>query len=249
MKLNPKKCSFGVEEGPFLGHLITKQGIKANPSKVKEITDMKPPRTLKEIQSLNGKLAALSRFLSKGADRSLPFFKALKSCTDKKTIHWTIYAEEAFRKMKEFIEILPMLTTPIKGEVLGVIRGSIKLPIIGEAHISYRPCCKETSKIAKLAIKLREHDIKFKGRNSVKWKILVDFLAKTHSVEDKDTEIKKPEAANKALMSENTDGASSFDGSGADLMLVSLEGKEYTYSLRFEFKTTNNEVEYEALLA
>ncbi|GJZ70691.1 reverse transcriptase domain-containing protein [Tanacetum coccineum] len=33
MKLNPKKCSFGVEEGPFLGHLITKQGIRANPSK------------------------------------------------------------------------------------------------------------------------------------------------------------------------------------------------------------------------
>ncbi|GJT67470.1 hypothetical protein Tco_1018950 [Tanacetum coccineum] len=56
MKLNPKKCSFRVEEGQFLGHLITKQGIKANPSKVKSITDLKPPRTLKEIQSLNGKL-------------------------------------------------------------------------------------------------------------------------------------------------------------------------------------------------
>ncbi|GJV31829.1 hypothetical protein Tco_1392229 [Tanacetum coccineum] len=49
MKLNPKKCSFGVEEGPFLGHLITKQRIKANPSKVKAITDLKPPKTLKEI--------------------------------------------------------------------------------------------------------------------------------------------------------------------------------------------------------
>ncbi|GKB21647.1 reverse transcriptase domain-containing protein [Tanacetum coccineum] len=36
MKLNPKKCSFGVEEGPFLGHLITKQGIRANPSKTQE---------------------------------------------------------------------------------------------------------------------------------------------------------------------------------------------------------------------
>ncbi|GJS95538.1 reverse transcriptase domain-containing protein [Tanacetum coccineum] len=33
MKLNPKKCSFGIEEGPFLGHMITKQGIRANPSK------------------------------------------------------------------------------------------------------------------------------------------------------------------------------------------------------------------------
>ncbi|GJR56222.1 hypothetical protein Tco_1406743 [Tanacetum coccineum] len=118
MKLNPKKCSFDVKEGPFLGHLITKQGIKANPSKVKAITDLKPLRTLKEIQSLNGKLAALSQFFSKGADKSLLFFKALKSCTNKKTIQWTTNAEEGFQKMKEFIETLPMLTAPIKGEVL-----------------------------------------------------------------------------------------------------------------------------------
>ncbi|XP_071713415.1 uncharacterized protein [Rutidosis leptorrhynchoides] len=46
-----------------------------------------------------------------------------------------------------------------------------------------------------------------------------------------------------------TDGASSSDGSGAGLMLVNLEGKEFTYALRFEFATTNNEAEYEALLA
>ncbi|GJW55353.1 reverse transcriptase domain-containing protein [Tanacetum coccineum] len=45
-----------------------------------------------------------------------------------------------------------------------------------------------------------------------------------------------------------TDGASSFDCSGAGLMLISPEGKEYTYALRFEFETTNNEAEYEALL-
>ncbi|GJT79646.1 reverse transcriptase domain-containing protein [Tanacetum coccineum] len=40
MKLNPKKCSFGVEKGPFLGHLITKKGIRVNPSKVKAITNV-----------------------------------------------------------------------------------------------------------------------------------------------------------------------------------------------------------------
>ncbi|GKD37799.1 reverse transcriptase domain-containing protein, partial [Tanacetum coccineum] len=32
-------------------------------------------------------------------------------------------------------------------------------------------------------------------------------------------------------------------------MLIDLEGKEYTYALRFKFETTNNEAEYEALLA
>ncbi|GKA79920.1 reverse transcriptase domain-containing protein [Tanacetum coccineum] len=46
-----------------------------------------------------------------------------------------------------------------------------------------------------------------------------------------------------------TDGAVSSNGSGARLMLIDPEGKEYTYALRFEFKTTNNEAEYEALLA
>ncbi|GJT68976.1 reverse transcriptase domain-containing protein [Tanacetum coccineum] len=48
MKLNPKKCSFDVEEGSFLGHLITKQGIRANPSKVKAITDVEQLKTLKD---------------------------------------------------------------------------------------------------------------------------------------------------------------------------------------------------------
>ncbi|GJU97960.1 reverse transcriptase domain-containing protein [Tanacetum coccineum] len=70
----------------------------------------------------------------------------------------------------------------------------------------------------------------------------------------KDREIKDGEAKTKEPEPENawklfTDRSSSSDGSGAGFMLVNLEGKEYTYALRFEFKTTNNEAEYEALLA
>ncbi|GKA42158.1 hypothetical protein Tco_0734818 [Tanacetum coccineum] len=103
MKLNPKKCSFGVEEGPFLGHVITKQGIKANPSKVKAVTDLDQPSTLKDILSLNGKLVALIRFLSKGAERSLDFFKVLKGCKDKKSIQWITEADKALEKLKKLI--------------------------------------------------------------------------------------------------------------------------------------------------
>nr|GEV55318.1 reverse transcriptase domain-containing protein [Tanacetum cinerariifolium] len=118
MKLNPKKCSFGVEEGPFLGHLINKHGIKANPSKVKAVIDLDQPRTLKYIQSLNGKLAALSRFLSKGAERSLAFFKVLKGCKDKNSIQWTTEADKALEKIKKLILTLPTLIAPRVGETL-----------------------------------------------------------------------------------------------------------------------------------
>ncbi|GKF10166.1 reverse transcriptase domain-containing protein, partial [Tanacetum coccineum] len=109
-------------------------------------------------------------------------------------------------------------------------------------------------KIDKWAIELVEHDIKFIGSNSVKGKILADFLAKTPFVEDKNKETKYPEATNEAPNSRSmwklyTNRASSSGGSGASLMLVSSEGKECAYALRFKFETTTNEAEYEALLA
>ncbi|GJR38923.1 reverse transcriptase domain-containing protein [Tanacetum coccineum] len=96
INLNPKKCSFGVEEGIFSRHLITKQGIKVNPLKVKTISDLQPPKSVSEIQNLNRKLAAPNRFLSKGADKTLPFMLTLKNCTSGKMVQWTTKADEAF---------------------------------------------------------------------------------------------------------------------------------------------------------
>ncbi|GJY00509.1 reverse transcriptase domain-containing protein [Tanacetum coccineum] len=81
MKLNPKKCSFGVKEGNFLGYMVTSKGIRANPKKTKAVADMQSPKTLKEMQSLSGKLAMLNQFLSRSAERALPFFKTLKNVT------------------------------------------------------------------------------------------------------------------------------------------------------------------------
>nr|XP_043622755.1 uncharacterized protein LOC122594316 [Erigeron canadensis] len=65
---------------------------------------------MKEAQSLNGKLAALSRFLSRGADKQLPFFKILKGCTNNKDFAWTDEANKALEQMKEYIADLPTLT-------------------------------------------------------------------------------------------------------------------------------------------
>ncbi|GJR27052.1 hypothetical protein Tco_1103284 [Tanacetum coccineum] len=41
MNLNPKKCSFRMEEGQFMGYLVSKQGIKANPAKIQALTSLK----------------------------------------------------------------------------------------------------------------------------------------------------------------------------------------------------------------
>ena len=78
MKLNPNKCAFGVESGKFLGYMVSLHGIEANPEKIKAILEMRSPQKVKEVQSLTGRIAALTRFVSKAIDRCQPFFKALR---------------------------------------------------------------------------------------------------------------------------------------------------------------------------
>ncbi|XP_042467598.1 uncharacterized protein LOC122050788 [Zingiber officinale] len=78
VKLNSQKCLFRAKSGCFLGYIVTERGIEVNPSKVKALQDMSPPRNLKEAQRLTGRITALSRFISKTVDRSLPFFKILR---------------------------------------------------------------------------------------------------------------------------------------------------------------------------
>ncbi|CAL9031394.1 unnamed protein product, partial [Prunus brigantina] len=70
MRLNPTKCAFGVASGKFLGFMISQRGIEANPEKIQAILDMAIPKTVKDIQSLTGRVAALTRFISKATDRS-----------------------------------------------------------------------------------------------------------------------------------------------------------------------------------
>ena len=84
MKLNPSKCAFGVASGKFLGFMVSHRGIKANLEKIKAILDMKSPQSIKEVQSLTGRVATLNRFVSKVTDRCLSFFKVLK-----KAFEWT----------------------------------------------------------------------------------------------------------------------------------------------------------------
>ena len=84
MKLNPSKCMFGITAGKFLGFMVSHRSIEVNSEKARAIMELEPPRTVKEVQSLNGKIAALNRFVSKTTDKCLPFFSTLR-----KSFEWT----------------------------------------------------------------------------------------------------------------------------------------------------------------
>ena len=108
-KLNSKKCIFRVLSGILLGNIVSRNGIRPNPSKVKVVLDMRPPRIIKEVQKLTGCMAALSRFISRLGEKGLPFFKLLKAL---EKFFSTEEADAAFAQLKSFLTSPPILTAP-----------------------------------------------------------------------------------------------------------------------------------------
>ena len=75
--------------------------------------EMTPPRNVKEVQSLNGKVAVLNRFVSRAMDKCLPFFRTLK-----KSFKWTAECQQAFEELKAYLYALPLLSPSQPGEEL-----------------------------------------------------------------------------------------------------------------------------------
>jgi hypothetical protein len=115
LKLNPKKCAFGVKKGNFLGCLVSTKGIEANPSKKEVILRMEPPKSRKGAQRLIGRLTSLNRFISRSAERNLPFFEVLKSA---EVFQWGPIQQKAFKDLKQYLIQLTTLTPPSSGDPL-----------------------------------------------------------------------------------------------------------------------------------
>ena len=78
IKLNPKKCVFGVPKGKLLGYIVSEHDIEANPKKIAAISNMGPICNVKGVQRLTGCLAALSHLISWLGERGMPLYKLLK---------------------------------------------------------------------------------------------------------------------------------------------------------------------------
>ena len=299
MKLNPAKCAFGVSAGKFLGFIVNHRGIEANPDKIKVVLDMPSPSSIKEVQRMTRRIAALSRFVSRASDKCQPFFQVLK-----KAFQWDTRCEEAFSALKTYLNSPPILVSPTKEElltlylvvsdfstsvvlvrdkervqhlvyycsralrgaeerypkmeklILALVTAARKLRPYFQAHtikvpteypmkqVLHKP--EVSGRLMKWAIELSEFDIRYKPKTAIKGQVLADFVLEFTPAEP---------AQNAQAMNDlpiwklSVDGASNAQGSGAVLILTSPEGIDIEYALRFGFQASNNEAEYEAVIA
>jgi hypothetical protein len=88
---------------------VSHRGIEANPTKIQAIINMTPPQSTRDVQRLIGRLAALNRFISNSAERSLPFLKTLRGVKD---FAWGPEQAAAFASLKQHLSDLAILTSP-----------------------------------------------------------------------------------------------------------------------------------------
>jgi len=106
LRLHSDKCVFGVDDGKFLGFMLTQKGIEANPEKCQVIIGMRSPDNIKEVQHLIGRLKIISWLLPRLANKTQPMIKLLKKSI---VFIWGTKCQERFDKLKQILTSLPVL--------------------------------------------------------------------------------------------------------------------------------------------
>ena len=306
MKLNPAKCSFAISSGKFLGNMVTKRGIEANLEQIRPIQNIQPHKNIKDIQCLNGRIAALSRFISKSSERCHIFFSKLRKTKD---FIWTEECQKALNKLKAYLSSLPLTAKPKDGETLyiylAVSETTVSAVLVREENGKQQPVyyisktllnaetrynqleklalalvtagrklrpyfqCHPivvltqyplrailhkpelSGRLTKWAVELSEYDITFQPRTAIKSQVLADFIADFSS--DMQIQAEKEllclEQQSNTKWRFSVDGSSNSKGCGLGIVLTTPTGDIIQRSIRCKFKATNNEEEYEALIA
>lgn len=106
VKLNPEKMRLRLKEVPYIGHLLTSDGVKVDPGKVSAITQMPRPTDTKGVQRLLGMINYLAKFCSHASDLTEP----LRQLTQKDAVwEWSDSQEQAFEKIKKVLSQTPVL--------------------------------------------------------------------------------------------------------------------------------------------
>ena len=112
LRLNPKKCTFGITFGKLLGHIVSECGIEVDPEKIRAILGMPASRTEREIRGFLGRLQYISHFIASLIDICEPIFCLLRKS---QPTFWDDDCQRAFEKIKECLLFSPVLVPPTLG--------------------------------------------------------------------------------------------------------------------------------------
>jgi hypothetical protein len=107
------KCEFWLDQVEFLGHVISKEGIAINPSKVQSVLDWQAPTNVKEIRGFLGMAEYYRRFIEGFSKIAGPMTKLLRKNTP---FEWSEKCEESFQELKKKLTTAPILAVPKTGK-------------------------------------------------------------------------------------------------------------------------------------
>lgn len=102
--------------------------MKANPKQIATIIDLPSPENTREFQILTGIIAALNRFISRSTDKCLPLYQLLRGS---KRSEWDEKCEEAFKQLKEYLSMPPIMANPEEGETMYLYISVFSLAVSG----------------------------------------------------------------------------------------------------------------------
>ena len=103
------KCEFWLDSVPFLGHVVSAEGISVDPSKVQDVLNWKPPKTVHQVRSFLGLVGYYRRFIPNFSQLTKPITNLLKNDVKFK---WSPQCQEAFLKLRKLLTTAPVLAQP-----------------------------------------------------------------------------------------------------------------------------------------
>ncbi|RDX70659.1 Tf2-6, partial [Mucuna pruriens] len=113
--LNLAKCTFGVKVGKLLGFIVNEKGIQVDSDKIKAIWNMPTPKTETDVQGFLGRVNYIARFISQLTATCSPIFKLLQK---NQKMERNEECQEAFEKVKQYLETPPILVLAVLGKPL-----------------------------------------------------------------------------------------------------------------------------------
>ena len=106
LKFNKGKCRFRQNQFSYVGHVLSGEGLKADPEKIRAVQDMKRPQSQRELMTFLGFIQYLKKFMPNMADISAPLRKLTEKNAEWK---WTETEENSFNKLKKLETEAPVL--------------------------------------------------------------------------------------------------------------------------------------------